>query len=66
MVLAVLRRRSSEISMPDTRDPRSVIEAAEQAAAAGDYASAERLLREAAEPFRRPASARSIRMLPTR
>ena len=35
--------------MPDTRDPRSVIEAAEQAAAAGDYASAERLLREAAD-----------------
>ncbi len=35
--------------MPDTRDPRSVIEAAEQAAAAGDYTSAERLLREAAE-----------------
>ena len=34
--------------MPDTREPRSVIEAAEQAAAAGDYASAERLLREAA------------------
>jgi hypothetical protein len=35
--------------MPDTREPRSVIEAAEQAAAAGDYPSAERLLREAAE-----------------
>ena len=34
--------------MPDTRDPRSVIDAAEQAAAAGDHASAERLLREAA------------------
>jgi tetratricopeptide repeat protein/DUF2914 family protein len=35
--------------MPDTRDPQSVIAAAEQAAAAGDYASAERLLREAAD-----------------
>jgi hypothetical protein len=35
--------------MPDTRDPRSVIEAAEQAASAGDYASAEALLREAAD-----------------
>jgi Tetratricopeptide repeat/Protein of unknown function (DUF2914) len=35
--------------MPDTRDPQSVISAAEQAATAGDYASAERLLREAAE-----------------
>ena len=34
--------------MPDTREPRSVIDAAEQAAAAGDYASAEQLLREAA------------------
>jgi hypothetical protein len=34
--------------MPETRDPRSVIDAAEQAAAAGDYASAEQLLREAA------------------
>ncbi len=34
--------------MPDTREPRSVIEEAEQAAAAGDYASAEQLLREAA------------------
>lgn len=34
--------------MSDTRDPRSVIDAAEQAAAAGDHASAERLLREAA------------------
>jgi hypothetical protein len=34
--------------MPDTREPRSVVDAAEQAAAAGDYASAERLLREAA------------------
>jgi hypothetical protein len=34
--------------MPDTRDPRAVVEAAEQAAAAGDYASAEQLLREAA------------------
>ena len=31
----------------DTRDPRSIVEEAEQAAAAGDYASAERLLREA-------------------
>ena len=36
--------------MPDTRDPQSVILAAEQAAVGGDYASAERLLREAAEP----------------
>ncbi len=35
-------------SMPDTREPRSVIDAAEQAAAAGDYASAEQLLRDAA------------------
>ncbi len=35
--------------MADTREPRSVIEPAEQAAAAGDYASAERLLREAAD-----------------
>ena len=35
--------------MPDTRDPQSVITAAEQAAVGGDYASAERLLREAAE-----------------
>ena len=35
--------------MPDTRDPQSVIAAAEQAAVGGDYASAERLLREAAE-----------------
>jgi hypothetical protein len=35
--------------MPDARDPRSVIEAAEQAAAAGDYASAEQFLREAAD-----------------
>ena len=34
--------------MPDTRDPQSVIAAAERAAAAGDHASAERLLREAA------------------
>jgi hypothetical protein len=34
--------------MPETREPQSVIEAAEQAAAAGDYASAEQLLREAA------------------
>jgi hypothetical protein len=34
--------------MPETRDPQSVIDAAEQAAAAGDYASAEQLLREAA------------------
>ena len=34
--------------MPETREPRSVIDAAEQAAAAGDYASAEQLLREAA------------------
>jgi hypothetical protein len=34
--------------MPEPRDPRSIIEEAEQAAAAGDYASAEQLLREAA------------------
>ena len=34
--------------MPETRNPRSVVDAAEQAAAAGDYASAELLLREAA------------------
>ncbi|MGH9314060.1 MAG: DUF2914 domain-containing protein [Vicinamibacterales bacterium] len=34
--------------MPETRELRSVVEAAEQAAAAGDYASAEQLLREAA------------------
>jgi Protein of unknown function (DUF2914)/Tetratricopeptide repeat len=34
--------------MTATRDPQSVIAAAEQAAAAGDYASAEQLLREAA------------------
>jgi Protein of unknown function (DUF2914)/Tetratricopeptide repeat len=34
--------------MLETREPRSVVEAAEQAAAAGDYASAEQLLREAA------------------
>jgi len=33
--------------MPEMRDVRSVIDAAEQAAAGGDYASAERLLREA-------------------
>ncbi len=35
--------------MPDTRDPQSVILAAEQAAVGGDYPSAERLLREAAD-----------------
>lgn len=34
--------------MADTREPRAVVHAAEQAAAAGDYASAEHLLREAA------------------
>jgi hypothetical protein len=34
--------------MPDTRDPQSVADAAAQAAAAGDYASAEQLLREVA------------------
>ena len=34
--------------MPEPRDPRSIIEAAEQAAAAGNYAAAEELLREAA------------------
>ena len=32
----------------EPREPRSIIEAAEQSAAAGDYASAEKLLREAA------------------
>ena len=34
--------------MPEPREPRSIIELAEQAAAAGNYASAEELLREAA------------------
>lgn len=34
--------------MPESRDHRSVVEAAEKAAGAGDYATAERLLREAA------------------
>lgn len=34
--------------MPESRDPESVIELAEQALAAGDYASAEHFLREAA------------------
>lgn len=34
--------------MPEGRDPRSIIDAAEQAAAADDYAAAEELLREAA------------------
>jgi hypothetical protein len=34
--------------MPETREPQSVIDAAEQAASAGDYAAAEQLLREAA------------------
>ncbi len=34
--------------MPNSCEPRSVIDAAEQAAAAGDYASAEELLRDAA------------------
>ena len=34
--------------MPDQRDTRSVLESAEKAAASGDFASAERLLREAA------------------
>ena len=34
--------------MPDQRDPRSVLESAEKAAASGDFASAEQLLREAA------------------
>jgi hypothetical protein len=34
--------------MPETREPRTVVDAAEQAAVAGDYASAEELLREAA------------------
>ena len=34
--------------MPEPREPRSIIDAAEQSAAAGDYAAAEKLLREAA------------------
>ena len=34
--------------MPEPREPRSLIENAEQAAAAGNYSSAEELLREAA------------------
>jgi Protein of unknown function (DUF2914)/Tetratricopeptide repeat len=34
--------------MPEQRDPRSIIDAAEEAAAAGNYAAAEELLREAA------------------
>ena len=34
--------------MPEPRDVQTVVNAAEQAAAAGDYASAEKLLREAA------------------
>jgi Protein of unknown function (DUF2914)/Tetratricopeptide repeat len=34
--------------MPEPREPRSIIEAAEQAAAAGNYSTAEALLREAA------------------
>jgi hypothetical protein len=34
--------------MPEPREPRSIIEAAEQSAVAGDYTSAEKLLREAA------------------
>jgi hypothetical protein len=34
--------------MPETREPQSVIDAAEQAASAGDYPAAEQLLREAA------------------
>src|ERR1700737_4052329 len=34
--------------MPETRELRTVLDAAEQAAAAGDYAAAEDLLREAA------------------
>jgi hypothetical protein len=34
--------------MPEPQEPRSIIESAEQAAAAGNYASAEKLLREAA------------------
>src|SRR5262245_39163968 len=35
--------------MADLRDARTIIESAEQAAAAGNYASAEQLLREAAD-----------------
>ena len=38
----------TEESIPETRNPRAVIEAAERAANAGDFASAEQLLREAA------------------
>ena len=34
--------------MPEAREPRSIVETAEQAAAAGNYSSAEELLREAA------------------
>ena len=34
--------------MPEPREPRSIIEAAKQSAAGGDYATAETLLREAA------------------
>ena len=35
--------------MPDQREPYSVLDAAEKAAASGDFASAEQLLREAAK-----------------
>jgi hypothetical protein len=45
---AINTRSSVNWAVNDTRDPQSVVDAAEQAAAAGDYASAERLLREAA------------------
>jgi len=34
--------------MPESREPQSVVDLAEQALAAGDYASAENFLREAA------------------
>ena len=46
---AVVKTPSFGDSMPDTRDPQSVIQAAEQAAVSGDYAAAERLLCEAAD-----------------
>jgi len=42
------RNPSSGRSMSEPREPRSIIAAAEQAAVAGDYVAAERLLREAA------------------
>ena len=51
--------------MPDQREPYSVLDAAEKAAASGDFASAEQLLRRRPR-CRRPASARSILILRTR